>query len=173
MEEASSSSEVKALPLPPQHQVFVNFRGEELRNSFVSHLRSALVRHGVNIFIDTNEEKGKPLHVFFQRIEESRIALAIFSVRYTESKWCLNELVKMKECMDKGKLLIIPIFYKVKAYEVRYQKGRFGCVFKNLRNVDVHKKNQWSEALSSVADRIGFSFDGKRYLFFSFLIEFI
>ncbi|KAG7560473.1 P-loop containing nucleoside triphosphate hydrolase [Arabidopsis thaliana x Arabidopsis arenosa] len=160
MEEASSS-EVKALPLPPQHQVFVNFRGEELRNSFVSHLRSALVRHGVNIFIDTNEQKGKPLHVFFQRIEESRIALAIFSVRYTESKWCLNELVKMKECMDKGKLLIIPIFYKVKAYEVRYQKGRFGYVFKNLRNADVHQKNQWSEALSSVADRIGFSFDGK------------
>ncbi|CAH8268268.1 unnamed protein product [Arabidopsis lyrata] len=160
MEEASSS-QVKALPLPPQHQVFVNFRGEELRNSFVSHLRSALVRHGVNIFIDTNEQKGKPLHVFFERIEESRIALAIFSLRYTESKWCLNELVKMKECMDKGKLLIIPIFYKVKAYEVRYQKGRFGYVFKNLRNADVHQKNQWSEALSSVADRIGFPFDGK------------
>uniref|UniRef100_A0A1J3JH18 ADP-ribosyl cyclase/cyclic ADP-ribose hydrolase n=1 Tax=Noccaea caerulescens TaxID=107243 RepID=A0A1J3JH18_NOCCA len=153
--------EVKALPLPPQHQVFVNFRGEELRNNFVSHLRNALQRHGVNIFIDTNEQKGKPLNVLFERIEESRIALAIFSVRYTESKWCLNELVKMKECMDKGKLLIIPIFYKVKAYEVRFQRGQFGYVFKNLRNVDVDQKKQWSEALSSVADRIGFYFEGK------------
>ncbi|XP_024013795.1 disease resistance protein RPS4 [Eutrema salsugineum] len=160
MEEVSSSSKSKPFHLPPQHLVFVNFRGKELRNNFVSHLRNALQRHGVNIFIDTNEQKGKPLNVLFQRIEESRIALAIFSVKYTESKWCLNELVKMKECMDKGKLLIIPIFYKVKAYHVRFQRGRFGYVFKNLRNVDDDKKNQWSEALSSVADRIGFCFEG-------------
>lgn len=163
MEEvSSSSSKVKALPWPPQHQVFVNFRGEELRNNFVSHLRSALVRHEVNIFIDTNEQKGKPLNVLFKRIEESRIALAIFSERYTESKWCLNELVKMKECMEKGKLLIIPIFYKVKAFQVRYQMGRFGYVFKNLSDVDIDKKKEWSEALSSVSSLMGFCFEGKR-----------
>ncbi|CAH8358338.1 unnamed protein product [Eruca vesicaria subsp. sativa] len=163
MEEASSSSssKVKApLPLPPQHQVFVNFRGEELRYNFVSHLRNAMVRNGVNTFIDTNEKKGNSLNVLFERIEESRIALALFSVRYAESQWCLNELVKMKECMEKGKLRVIPIFYKVKAYEVRFQRGRFGDVFKNknLRHVD--KKKQWSEALNSVADRIGFCFNG-------------
>ncbi|KAF3498623.1 hypothetical protein DY000_02055944 [Brassica cretica] len=117
MEEVSSSSKVKALP---QHQVFRNFRGDELRNNFVSHLRSALVRHGVNIFIDTNEQKGKSLNVLFERIEESGIALALFS------------------------------------------RGRFGYVFKNLRHVDVDKKKQWSEALNSVADRIGFCFDGER-----------
>ncbi|KAJ0253597.1 ADP-ribosyl cyclase/cyclic ADP-ribose hydrolase [Hirschfeldia incana] len=160
-EEASSSSKVKALPLPPQHLVFVNFRGEELRYNFVSHLTSALLRDGVNIFIDTNEEKGKSLNVLFERIEESRIALALFSVRYTESKWCLNELVKMKECMDRGQLLIIPIFYKVRAYEVRFQRGRFGYLFNQLRRADVDEKKQWSEALNSVADRIGFCFDGK------------
>ena len=163
MEEVSSSSKVKVLPLPPQYQVFVNFRGDELRYNFVSHLTSALLRDGVNIFIDTNEEKGKSLNVLFERIEESRIALALFSVRYTESKWCLNELLKMKECMDKGQLLIIPIFYKVQAYEVRFQRGRFGYLFNKLRHVDVDKKKQWSEALNSVADRIGFCFDGKRY----------
>ncbi|XP_010431250.1 PREDICTED: disease resistance-like protein CSA1 [Camelina sativa] len=163
MEEvSSSSSEVKAIPLPPQHQVFVNFRGEELRNNFVSHLRSTFERHGVNIFIDTNEERGKHLNVLFERIEDSRIALAIFSVRYSESQWCLNELLKMKECMDNGKLLIIPIFYKVTAADVRYQKGLFGYFFKQMHHVDVRKKNQWSEALNSVADRFGFPFDGKR-----------
>ncbi|KAG2329324.1 hypothetical protein Bca52824_000504 [Brassica carinata] len=67
----------------------------------------------------------------------------------------------MKECMDKGQLLIIPIFYKVQAYEVRFQRGRFGYLFNKLRHVDVDKKKQWSEALNSVADRIGFCFDGK------------
>ncbi|KFK34401.1 hypothetical protein AALP_AA5G140300 [Arabis alpina] len=158
MEQASSSSsKVNALP---QHQVFVNFRGDELRLNFVSHLRNAFVRDGVNIFIDSNEEKGKPLNVLFDRIQESRIALAIFSERYPESKWCLDELVKMKDCMDTGKLLIIPIFYKVKAYEVRFQRGQFGSVFNKKRHVDIDKKKQWSEALNIVADRFGFCFTG-------------
>ncbi|KAF2617621.1 hypothetical protein F2Q68_00041399, partial [Brassica cretica] len=46
-------------------------------------------------------------------------------------------------------------------YEVRFQRGRFGYLFNKLRHVDVDKKKQWSEALNSVADRIGFCFDGK------------
>lgn len=49
-----------------------------------------------------------------QRFALSRIAIVIFSNRYTKSTWGLEELVKIKECMDEGKLVIIPIFYKVK-----------------------------------------------------------
>ncbi|CAN7108359.1 unnamed protein product [Brassica rapa subsp. narinosa] len=71
-----SSSSVQSSP--PQHQVFINFRGKQLRNGFVSHLEKALRKDGINVFIDKNETKGKDLSILFSRIEESRIALAIF-----------------------------------------------------------------------------------------------
>ncbi|KAJ0252250.1 ADP-ribosyl cyclase/cyclic ADP-ribose hydrolase [Hirschfeldia incana] len=102
---SSYSSSVQSPP--PQHQVFINFRGKQLRN-------------------------GKDLSVLFSRIEESRIALAIFSTLYTESNWCLNELEKIKECVDLGKLVVIPIFYKVETDDVKNLKGVFGDKFWEL-----------------------------------------
>ena len=91
---------------PLQHQVFVNFRGEELRCGFVSHLVEALQRHGINVFIDSLERKGEDLINLFARIEESTIALVIFSERYTESIWCLDELLKIKQRADQGFLKV-------------------------------------------------------------------
>lgn len=91
---------------PPQHQVFINFRGDQLRNNFISHLVKALKGKGINVFIDTYEEKGEDIKILFKRIEESRVALAIFSTRYTESKWCLDELVKIKERVDLGMIKV-------------------------------------------------------------------
>ncbi|CAH8381246.1 unnamed protein product [Eruca vesicaria subsp. sativa] len=90
--------------LPPQHQVFINFRGDELRKNFISHLVEALQRNEINVFTDKKEQKGENISNLFKRIEESKIAVAVFSKRYTESKWCLDELVKMKECADLGNL---------------------------------------------------------------------
>ncbi|CAH2045629.1 unnamed protein product [Thlaspi arvense] len=61
------------------HQVFLNYRGEELRYSFVSHLIDAFERRGIDFFVDKYEQRGKDLKNLFVRIQQSRIALAIFS----------------------------------------------------------------------------------------------
>ncbi|VVB10060.1 unnamed protein product [Arabis nemorensis] len=152
---ASSSSSDQS---PPQHQVFINFRGIQLRNGFVSHLAKALRKDGINVFIDSNETKGKDLTVFFSRIEESRIALAIFSSLYTESKWCLNELEKIKECVDLGKLEVIPIFYKVETDDVKNLKGVFGEQFWELaKTCKGEKLDKWREALKTVTKKLGFT----------------
>lgn len=97
--------------LPPQHQVFINFRGDELRNNFISHLVDALRRNTINVFIDKEEKKGEDINNLFKRIEESKIAVAVFSRRYTESRWCLDELVKMKERADLGKLKVYDLCF--------------------------------------------------------------
>ncbi|XP_048630053.1 disease resistance protein RBA1-like [Brassica napus] len=102
-------------------QVFFNYRGEELRYNFISHLIKAFEKHEINFFVDKYEQRGKDLKNLFVRIDESRIALAIFSTRYAESSWCMDELVKMKKLADQRKLQIIPIFYKVSATDVRKQ----------------------------------------------------
>ncbi|WZY78686.1 hypothetical protein YC2023_025070 [Brassica napus] len=60
-------------------QVFFNYRGEELRYNFISHLIKAFEKHEINFFVDKYEQRGKDLKNLFVRIDESRIALAIFS----------------------------------------------------------------------------------------------
>ncbi|KAH0939689.1 hypothetical protein HID58_007150 [Brassica napus] len=131
------------------HQVFFNYRGEELRYSFVSHLIDAFERHGIDFSVDKYEQRGKDL---FARIEESKIALAIFSTRYAESSWCMDELVKMKKLSDQRKLQIIPIFYKVSARDVRKQTGEFGENFWTLAKASSGDQiKKWKEALDSEA----------------------
>ncbi|CAA7061445.1 unnamed protein product [Microthlaspi erraticum] len=164
MASSSSPSRVKADTDTPQEQVFINFRGVELRYNFVSHLEKCLKRNAINAFIDTDEEKGQELNVLLKRIEGSRIALAIFSPKYTESNWCLKELAKMKERMEQSKLVVIPIFYKVEPATVKELKGEFGDNFRELvKSIDKKTKSQWKEALKSVPLLMGFTLDEKSY----------
>lgn len=110
----------------------------DLRNDFVGHLVKALKKNGVNV-----DEFA---------IEESRMALVIFSSRYIESRLCLNELVKIKELMEEGKLLVLPIFYKVEPLDVKQLKGDFGVKFWDLWRINRdHHIIEWKEALKSVA----------------------
>ncbi|CAL9238416.1 unnamed protein product [Arabidopsis halleri] len=147
-----------------QPQVFINFRGEEIRYGFISHLVAAFELHGIYFFIDKYEQKGKDLTHLFKRIQESKIALAIFSRKYAQSKWCLNELAKMKKVAEKNKLEIIPIFYKVKASDVRHQEGEFGHNFWELaRTSSGEEIKQWKEALEFVSNKMGLTLCENRY----------
>lgn len=120
---------------------------------------------GINVFIDRNETKGKDLSTLFSRIEESRIALAIFSSMYTESYWCLNELEKIKECVDLGNLVVIPIFYKVEPDDVKNLKGVFGDKFWELaKTCNGEKLDKWKQALKDVPKKLGFTLTEMRYL---------
>lgn len=154
----SESQSQSSSSTDPKHQVFINFRGAQLRHSFVSHLVDALERHGVSFFVDANQSKGEKLEKNFNRIEESKIALVVFSTGYTESAWCLQELVKIKELMDEGKLVAIPIFYKVEPSQVKNLTGVFGESFWNLWRIqrDSHII-KWKEAFRSIASKLGFN----------------
>ncbi|CAH8366218.1 unnamed protein product [Eruca vesicaria subsp. sativa] len=140
----------------PQDQVFINFRGADLRSGFVSHLVEALQKDKINVFIDDYEARGKKLDELWKMIEESRIALTIFSRKYTESIWCLNELAKIKECEEKQKLVAIPIFYKLEPSTVRELRGQFGDAFRNLARGDERRK-EWKEALQAIPRLMGFT----------------
>lgn len=139
----------------PEHKMFINFWGDDLRHGFVGDLVKALKKDGV--YIDVDElPRGDLRELLLNGIKESRIALVIFSSGYTESRWCLNELVKIQELMERGKLLVIPIFYKVELCEVTQLKGDFGVKFWNLWRInrDSHIV-RWKEALESVASMEG------------------
>ncbi|ESQ46425.1 hypothetical protein EUTSA_v10000021mg [Eutrema salsugineum] len=140
-----------------EHKVYINFRGADLRHGFVSHLIPALKMNGVGVFVDQMEARGQEIGSLFKRIEESEIALVIFSERYTESAWCLDELVKIKETKEEGKLIAIPIFYKVEPSQVRKLMGQFGDNFWRLcRSSRAGHIMKWKEALESTASTLGF-----------------
>nr|4C6T_B Chain B, Disease Resistance Protein Rps4 [Arabidopsis thaliana]4C6T_D Chain D, Disease Resistance Protein Rps4 [Arabidopsis thaliana] len=145
---------------PPQHQVFINFRGADLRRRFVSHLVTALKLNNINVFIDDYEDRGQPLDVLLKRIEESKIVLAIFSGNYTESVWCVRELEKIKDCTDEGTLVAIPIFYKLEPSTVRDLKGKFGDRFRSMAKGDERKK-KWKEAFNLIPNIMGIIIDKK------------
>lgn len=117
-----------------QLQVFINFRGAELRNNFISHLEEALKNGKIKYYIDTNDVPSEPIEILLKRIEESDIAIALLSKRYSESKWCLKELVKIMERVKEEKLRVIPVFFNVLVDEVKHQTGEFGVNLENNRD---------------------------------------
>ncbi|KAL1222943.1 Vesicle-associated protein 1-4 [Cardamine amara subsp. amara] len=159
---------------PPNIQVFINFRGEQLRTNFVGHLVDALRRSEINVFIDNQEQRGEDLTNLFKRIKDSGIAIALFSSRYTESKWCLEELVKIKERADKDLLKVLPIFYKVTPENVKRLKGEFGDHFRDKEHKyasEKHKIKQWRDAISYVSQKFGLAFDENSSVLESDFIE--
>lgn len=149
----------------PQHKVFINFRGEEVRLHFISHLVRALKRESINVFIDNHETMGNDLSIFFQRIKESRIVIAVISSKYTESEWCLDELVKIKECVEIGTMKVFPVFYKVDTETVREQRKDFGDSLRDLAKFHCTKYEEWKEALRFVSNKKGEKVDENRYIF--------
>ncbi|XP_057744171.1 TMV resistance protein N-like [Arachis stenosperma] len=139
-----SSSSAFNVPLI-KHDVFVSFRGTDIRTNFLSHLTTNLKRNQIDFFVD--DEKLHPgdeiSSTLLRAIEQSYILLVIFSEHYASSRWCLEELVKIIECMEQYERIVIPVFYNVDPSHVRYQKGTFAEAF------DVHKKRYEEEIMQN------------------------
>ncbi|PHU00664.1 hypothetical protein BC332_30451 [Capsicum chinense] len=100
---ASSSS-----LFPCTCDVFFSFTGEDVQKNFVDHLYRALQQRGIHTFKDEKPERGKSFSPsLFKAIEESMISIIIFSQNYIASSWCLDELVKITECMKfRGQIVL-------------------------------------------------------------------
>ncbi|XP_050281493.1 disease resistance protein RUN1-like [Quercus robur] len=85
------------------------------------------------------------------------MAVIILSENYASSTWCLEELVKIVECM-KGGLKVLPIFYHVDPSHVRHQKETFAVAFdehgKRLQE-NPEKVQIWRTALREVTNLSG------------------
>ena len=149
------------------YRVFLSFRGEDTRHGFTAHLYNALRRRGINTFIDdANLKRGRVISpTLVQAIENSMFSIVVLWENYASSRRCLEELVKILECMKSGSLTVFPIFYKVDPSDVQKQKGSFGEAFVE------HEKNSnewvktWREALTQVANLDGWD-SRNRYAFF-------
>ncbi|KAJ0524513.1 putative TIR domain, P-loop containing nucleoside triphosphate hydrolase [Helianthus annuus] len=130
MASTSASSDQKRF----KYDVFLSFRGEDTRKTFVDHLYHALNQKGLITYKDDEKiEKGEMIkEQLIRSIEESRFYIIVFSKKYASSSWCLEELVKIMECQKLTGHTAYPIFYDVEPTEVRNQSGSVGEAFERF-----------------------------------------
>ncbi|XP_059277146.1 disease resistance protein Roq1-like [Lycium ferocissimum] len=141
------------------YDVFLSFRGEDTRKNFTGHLYYRLCQVGVNTFIDDEElRKGDVISMELEKaIQESKVSIVVFSRNYASSSWCLDELVKILECKEKLKQVVLPIFYDVDPSQVRKQNGCFGEALAMLkeRSFGDQRMDNWTTALTEAANLSG------------------
>ncbi|ESW14279.1 hypothetical protein PHAVU_008G267700 [Phaseolus vulgaris] len=142
-----------------RYDVFLCFRGEDTRLTFTGNLYAALQQARLRTFRDEGVLKGGDLvYSIIEALEASRVAIVVLSENFAFSRWCLDELVKILDCMKTKNQIVIPIFYNVDPSDVRNLRGsfadamvdhehRFGKNFDKIRN--------WRSALTEVANLSG------------------
>ena len=148
-----------------KYDVFLSFRGEDTRKTFVGHLYGALNQTTMNAYQDSKDlEKGNNILKLLNVIEDSRISIVVLSQDYASSKWCLRELAKIMDCRDNKKQIVVPIFYDVDPSDVRNINGTFADGFaKHGANSQLAKEEleSWRLALTRVGDLSGW--DSRKY----------
>jgi hypothetical protein len=150
------------------YDVFLSFRGEDTRLGFAGNLHSFLYQRGIHCFFDDKEiRKGKKITTeLINAIEQSKIAIVVFSKNYAFSTFCLKELTKILDCYEEKKnngRVFLPVFYGVDPSDLRYCRGSFGEAMakheKSERFKD-HKKllDKWRTSLHKAAEISGCSF---------------
>ncbi|KAL3740094.1 hypothetical protein ACJRO7_021383 [Eucalyptus globulus] len=146
------------------YHVFLSFRGPDVRKHFLSHLYTALDQNGLNTFVDDEElRKGEEIWLALKRaIQESRIAIIIFSKNYASSRWCLRELSEIMECKKRNDLIVFPVFYKVEPTEVKSGKKSYEeamAKHESEYGKDSEKVQRWKEALHDAGNLSGWHFN--------------
>ncbi|KAJ0586396.1 putative TIR domain, P-loop containing nucleoside triphosphate hydrolase [Helianthus annuus] len=157
----ASSSFIQSAPLSSsrscKYDVFLSFRGEDTRKTFVDHLYSSLKQSLLSIYKDDKTLlRGESIRPsLFEAIEESRIAIIIFSKHYADSSWCLDELAHIMKCKEERALIVMPIFYDVDPSDVRKQKGDFEIAFAQQEAQNKNKAQVWRNALVDASNLAG------------------
>lgn len=152
--QASSSNP----PLSPQshhYDVFLSFAGTDARMmTFADHLLAALERNGLYAFrADRNITRGANIrYETMKAIQNSRVAIVVFTETYATSTWCLDELVKIMECRGMKQQRVLPVFYHVEASDLWGQKGCYGeAVAEHEEHHKGGKVEAWRAALTQAA----------------------
>lgn len=155
------SMEATSSTPPCKYDVFISFRGKDIRGGFLSHLFDALQRKQINPFMDENLRKGEEISpALLETIQDSYVSIVVFSQNYADSPWCLDELVKILECKEILGQLVLPIFYHVDPTDVQDLIGNFGEAFAVAKHGEevkgcLDKVDKWRRALMEISNLAG------------------
>lgn len=116
MASSSSSSSLRNWT----YHVFASFHGEDVRKTFLSHIRKQFICNGITMFDDQGIKRGKTITPeLIQGIRESRISIIVLSKNYASSSWCLDELLEILKCREDIGQIVMTVFYGVDTSDVR------------------------------------------------------
>ncbi|XP_070663487.1 uncharacterized protein [Malus domestica] len=152
-----SSSSTTTTSSSSPYDVFLSFSGEDTRKTFTDHLYWTMKDAGIDFFMEENESIRRGENIsdkVKQIIEGSRVSVIVFSSRYADSIWCLEELVQIMECRRTLKQMVLPIFYDLSPSD---GIGTFVQAFQKHRerfheDTDIQEKIwRWTDALTEAA----------------------
>ncbi|EXB22350.1 Putative disease resistance protein [Morus notabilis] len=141
-----------------KYDVFLNFRGDDTRDNFISHLYKELDQKGIKTFMDDKLKRGDKISsALLKTIEKSKISLIIFSKNYASSSWCLDELVHILQCKERSgdQVHVVPIFYGVEPSSVRTQSGSYEVGLAELEKRCKDKILVWRDAMKKAVEFSG------------------
>ncbi|KAI3516404.1 hypothetical protein L1887_15319 [Cichorium endivia] len=151
---SSSSPSAPAFSSQPwKYHVFLSFRGEDTRKTFVDHLYFVLEQRGFYTYKDDEKLRRGELigPSLLKAIEESQIVVVIFSENYANSSWCLDELACIMKCKETKGQIVMPIFYNacynVDPSELRKQKQKYGSAVAKFELENKNKVKSLSQAI--------------------------
>ncbi|XP_068325800.1 uncharacterized protein [Pyrus communis] len=153
---SSPSSSFSTTSSSSPYDVFLSF-GEDTRKTFTDHLYWTMKDAGIDFFMEENESIRRGENIsdkVKQIIEGSKVSVIVFSSRYADSIWCLEELVQIMECRRTVKQMVLPIFYDLSPSDVI---GTFVLAFQKHRerfheDTDIQEKlRRWTDALTAAA----------------------
>ena len=91
-------------------------------------------------------------------IEYSTMSIIVFSKNYASSSWCLDELVKIVECVEYMGRKALPVFDNVDPSHVRNQRESYAEAF--AKHEEIYRENMekvvnWREALTAAVGLSG------------------
>uniref|UniRef100_A0A1J3I586 Putative disease resistance protein n=1 Tax=Noccaea caerulescens TaxID=107243 RepID=A0A1J3I586_NOCCA len=141
-----------------KYDVFLSFRGADVRRTFVSHIDDALKEEGIVTFHDDRElERGSFIWEGLEKaMSESRFAIVVISKDYATSHWCLKELSFMVDLAEKKLLELIPIFYEIDPSNLKSRTGCFNKAFEDHKlRFDPDTVSKWRNSLAKVGNISG------------------
>ncbi|GLJ27314.1 hypothetical protein SUGI_0536070 [Cryptomeria japonica] len=145
------------------YDVFINHRGSDVKKTLATTLYKMLTNGmGLSAFLDSEElQLGDSLPTELKEaMKSASLHIAIFSKKYAESRWCLDEL----SFMFRTGTRIVPIFYYIDIGDVRYAKGVYAEAFDSHQikgRYSSEKVKEWKDALFNVSHNIGYSVNSK------------
>ena len=142
-----------------EYDVFINHQGLGTK-TFVARLYADLKIHGFQPCLEM-KDNSRAFPVFKEinkaLVKGACVHVAIFSKRYAESEYCLDELCEMLKSVQR----IIPVFYDIKTNDLRkIEDGPYKEAFiKHQKRERIERILIWKEALRKVADYKGFGMD--------------
>ena len=163
---ASLPSPSSSLMCQRKYDVFLNFKGEDICNTFMDHLYETLQQNDIITFRDKEGlERGESItYELFKVIEESEFAIIILSKNYASSMWCLDELAKIIKCNKEMRLKVVLIFYNVDPSDVRKQTGTFEQAFIDYQiyfEDNIKRVETWRATLREVANISGWKLQNR------------